>query len=333
VLTATVADPTGYVRIVRDPDGVTGSVEHRDAGPEVRAIDEINTAVYAFEADALRSTLPEIGTGNRQGERYLTDAIGILVRSGRLVHAVGADAAEALGVNSHAELAVAAGVLRSRINTAWMESGVAMADPERVYIDAGVRLAPGVEVYPDVHLEGATTVDADAVIGPGVFARDTSIGARSRVWYSVLVDIEAGADVEIGPYAHLRPGTGLDIGAKAGSFVEIKAARVGAGSKVPHLAYVGDATIGEGTNIGAGTITVNYDGFAKHHTVIGDRVRIGSDTMLVAPVEIGDDAYTGAGSVITKDVSPGSLAVERSPQREIPGYAARRQRRADREQP
>jgi bifunctional UDP-N-acetylglucosamine pyrophosphorylase/glucosamine-1-phosphate N-acetyltransferase len=167
VLTATVADPTGYGRIVRDPDGVTGIVEHRDAGPEVRAIDEINTSVYAFEADALRSTLPEIGTGNRQGERYLTDAIGILVRSGRLVHAVGADAAEALGVNSHAELAVAAGVLRSRINTAWMESGVAMADPERVYIDAGVRLAPGVEVYPDVHLEGATTRSAPTPIcGP-----------------------------------------------------------------------------------------------------------------------------------------------------------------------
>lgn len=332
VLSAVVDDPAGYGRIVRDADRVVAIVEHRDASSEELAIHEINTSVYAFRGEALTSSLRDIGTDNEQAERYLTDAVAILAGRGERVRAVQADAMEAMGVNTHAELARAAAELRRRINDGWMEAGVFMQDPARAYVDVGVRLAPGVELYADVHLEGRTSVGEGAVIGPGVFVSDADIGPGTRVRYSVLQDVEVGRDAVIGPYAHLRPGTRLADAAKAGSFVELKSASVGKGSKVPHLAYVGDATIGEGTNIGAGSITVNYDGYAKHRTVIGDRVRIGSDTMLVAPIEVGDDAYTGAGSVLTRDVTPGALAVERSTQREIRGYAARRKRRADREQ-
>lgn len=332
VLTAVVADPTGYGRVVGDGSNVTAIVEQRDAGPDELAINEINTSVYAFSGALLAGALDEIGADNDQGERYLTDVVAVLAGRGERVRAVRAEALEALGVNSHAELADAAGELRRRINRTWMESGVSMQDPARVYVDAEVRMAPGVVLYPDVHLEGRTTIGAGAALGPGVFVADSEIGARTRVSYSVLTDVVVGEDATIGPYTHLRPGTDLGDGSKAGSFVEIKATSVGKGSTVPHLAYVGDAAIGDASNIGAGSVTVNYDGYAKHRTVIGDRVRIGSDTMLVAPVEIGDDAYTAAGSVITKDVSPGALAVERSPQREIPGYAARRRHRANREQ-
>ena len=332
VLTATVDDPSGYGRIVRGPDGVQAIVEHRDAEPAELAITEINTSVYAFNGVRLVAALPRIGTENQQGERYLTDVIGVLVGDGERVEAVAVPAAEASGVNSHVELALAAKALRARITATWMEAGVSMHDPDRVYVGGRVTIAPGVDLYPDVHLEGSTSVGPDSVIGPGVFAVDTVVGERTRISYSVLTNVMVGDDTVVGPYAHLRPGTVMGDASKAGSFVEVKASTVGAGSKLPHLAYVGDATIGEGTNIGAGTVTVNYDGHSKHQTVIGDRVRIGSDTMLVAPIEIGDDAYTGAGSVITKDVPRGALAVERSSQRQIPGYAARRQRKADEEQ-
>lgn len=332
VLTAVVADPTGYGRVVRSDDAVERIVEHRDADPAELEIDEINTSVYAFRAGDLVESLARVGTDNDQAEQYLTDVIAILRGWGRPVGALRVEEAAALGVNSHRQLAAASRALRARINEGWMARGVEMIDPDRVYIDADARLGPGVVLYPDVHIEGAATVAASAVIGPGVFIADGSVGERSRVSYSVLREAHVGADSVVGPYAHLRPGTRLADATKAGSFVEIKAATVGQGSKVPHLAYIGDATIGEASNIGAGSITVNYDGYAKHRTVIGDRVRIGSDTMLVAPVQIGDDASTGAGSVITRNVGEGALAVERSPQREIAGYAARRRRKADREQ-
>jgi bifunctional UDP-N-acetylglucosamine pyrophosphorylase/glucosamine-1-phosphate N-acetyltransferase len=203
-----------------------------------------------------------------------------------------------------------------------------MVDPSRVYIEAGVEVAPGARIYPGVHLEGATTVGAGAEVGPDVHARDTVIGPGSTVRYSVLDGAAIGPDATVGPFTYLRPGADLRDRSKAGAFVEIKKSTVGIGSKVPHLSYIGDATIGEGTNIGAATVTVNYDGYDKHATVIGDGVRIGSDTMLVAPVTVGDGAYTGAGSVITHDVSPGALAIERSTQKEIPGYAERRKHRA-----
>jgi len=329
VLTSRVEDPTGYGRVVRDGDDVVAIVEERDADEPQRRIHEINTSVYAFAADALAGALQEVRADNAQGEYYLTDVVGILVGAGRRVGAVEAPAEEAAGVNSHAQLAAAAAALRRRINEHWMAEGVWMLDPTRVYLDADVRLGAGVRLHPDVILSGGTHVGDGAEIGPSVHAVDATIGARARVRFAVLERAEVGADVVVGPFTYLRPGAVLAPGAKAGTFVEIKNSTVGARSKVPHLSYVGDATIGEDSNLGAGTITCNYDGVEKHRTVIGDRVFIGSDTMLVAPVEVGDDAYTGAGSVVTQDVSPGALAIERSSQREVPGYAERRRRRAE----
>jgi len=328
ILTVRMDDPTGYGRIERNDDQVLGIVEERDADDRQRMLDEVNTSVYVFDAGLLADALGRLTTDNSQGEYYLTDVIGILNDGGHRVNAVVADVVEGAGVNSHGQLAAVAEVLRRRINEDLMSDGVAMVDPTRVYIDAGVMVAPGAKIYPGVHLEGSTTVESGAEIGPDVFARDSTIAGGATVRYSVLDGASIGPEATVGPFTYLRPGADLRDRSKAGAFVEIKKSQVGIGSKVPHLSYIGDATIGEGTNIGAATVTVNYDGYEKHPTVIGDRVRIGSDTMLVAPVTVGDDAYTGAGSVITHDVSPGALAIERSPQKEIPGYAERRKRRA-----
>jgi len=328
VLTVKMDDPTGYGRVERRWDQVTAIVEQRDADERQQAIDEVNTSVYAFDAALLSDALGRLGSDNSQGEYYLTDVIGILSGQSRPVAAVTTGAVEGTGVNSHVQLAAVGEVLRHRTNEELMTSGVSMVDPSRVYIDAGVEVAPGAMIYPGVHLEGATTVGAGAEVGPDVHARDTVIGPGSTVRYSVLDGATIGPDATVGPFTYLRPGADLADRSKAGAFVEIKKSRVGTGSKVPHLSYIGDTTIGEDTNIGAATVTVNYDGYDKHPTVIGDRVRIGSDTMLVAPVTVGDDAYTGAGSVITHDVSPGALAIERSHQKEIPGYAERRKHRA-----
>jgi len=327
LLTTRMPDPAGYGRVCRDGDRVTGIVEDRDATPEQRAIDEVAVSTYAFEGAALAEALRGLARDNDQGEYYLTDVIGRLAAVGRVRGVPVADPAEVRGVNSHAQLAEVAAEVRRRINAAWMAAGVWMLDPERVYLDASVSLEAGARLYPEVHLEGSTTVAAGAEVGPQVFATDSALGPASRVWYSVLRGAEVGEGAQVGPFASLRPGTRLAAGAKVGTFVETKNTVVGRGSKVPHLSYMGDATIGEGSNIGAGTITCNYDGAEKHRTVIGDRVFIGSDTMLVAPVRIGDDAYTGAGSTITRDVPPGALAVERSQQAEVPGYAAKKARK------
>ncbi|MEA2011062.1 MAG: bifunctional UDP-N-acetylglucosamine diphosphorylase/glucosamine-1-phosphate N-acetyltransferase GlmU [Actinomycetota bacterium] len=328
VLTVKMDDPTGYGRIERRGTQVTGIVEQRDADERQRTINEVNTSVYAFDAALLSDALGRLGRDNSQGEYYLTDVIGILDGAGHTIVGVLADEVEGTGVNSHVQLAAVGEVLRHRINVQLMTDGVAMIDPSRVFIDAGVVVEPGAIVYPDVYLEGDTTVSAGAVVGPNVHAFDTSIAPGATVRFSVLNGAVIGSEATVGPFTYLRPGADLKKGSKAGAFVEIKNSEVGAGSKVPHLSYVGDTTIGEASNIGAATVTVNYDGFEKHRTMIGDRVRIGSDTMLVAPVTIGDDAYTGAGSVITHDVAPGALAIERSHQREIPGYADKRKRRA-----
>jgi len=327
LLTTRMADPAGYGRVCREGGRVVGIVEDRDATAEQRAITEVAVSTYAFEGAALGGALAGLAPDNDQGEYYLTDAVGLLAASGTVRGVPVTDPAEVQGINSHGQLAQVAAEVRRRINAAWMEAGVWMLDPDRVYLEAAVSLEAGVCLYPEVHLEGTTRVGAGAVVGPQVFAADSSIGPEARVWYSVLRGAEVGEGAQVGPFASLRPGTRLAAGAKAGTFVETKNTVVGRGSKVPHLSYLGDATIGEDSNIGAGTITCNYDGREKHRTVIGDRVFIGSDTMLVAPVEIGDDAYTGAGSVITRDVPPGALAVERSPQQEVPGYAAKRARR------
>jgi bifunctional UDP-N-acetylglucosamine pyrophosphorylase/glucosamine-1-phosphate N-acetyltransferase len=329
VLAVEVDDPSGYGRIVRTGDSVVAIVEERDATPEQRSINEVNTSVYAFDGGLFTDALGRIGSDNDQGEQYLTDVVGVLVGDGHRVGMLLADQEEGLGVNSQAQLAEAAAMLRQRMNNDLLGTGVGMLDPSRVYIDADVVVAAGAEIYPDVYLTGDTEIAAGSSIGPGTQIHDSRIGERSTVVYSVLSGATVGADATIGPFAYLRPGAVLADGVKAGAHVEIKNSYVGEGSKVPHLSYVGDATIGDGTNIGAGTIVVNYDGYEKHHTTIGDRVRIGSSSMLVAPVTIGDDAYTGAGSVITDDVPDGALGVERNDQKIIPGYAEKRRRRAE----
>jgi bifunctional UDP-N-acetylglucosamine pyrophosphorylase/glucosamine-1-phosphate N-acetyltransferase len=305
LLTTREPDPTGYGRILRDGTGrVTGIVEERDATDEQRAIDEVNAGGYAFDADALRAALGKLTTDNDQGEEYLTDVVAILGGGG----AVLADPDEVAGVNDRAQLAVAAGTIRRRILRALMLDGVTVTDPATTWVDATVTVERDATIEPYTRLRGTTHVDSGAVVGPFVEAVDARIGAGAKV----------------GPFTYLRPGTVLGPRTKVGAYVEVKASTVGADSKVPHLSYVGDATIGERSNIGAATVVVNYDGKDKHKTVIGDDVRIGSDTMLVAPVEIGDGAYTAAGSVITKDVPAGALGVGRAYQRNVEGWVARR---------
>lgn len=327
MLTAVFSDPTGYGRVLRRKGRIIGIVEEGDADEREREIDEVNVSVYAFDVAVLADALDRLGSDNRQGEIYLTDVIGILAGDGRRIVGVVADETECLGANSHADIARVSEMLRRRINGRLMTDGVAMVDPDRVHVDVGVEIAAGARLYPDVYLEGDTVVGASAEVGPSVFARDTTIADGATVRFSVLEGAEVGPDATVGPFSYLRPGAALGDESKVGAFVEIKNSQIGDRSKVPHLSYVGDTTVGEDSNLGAATITANYDGFEKHRTTIGDRVKIGSDTILVPPVTIGDDAYTGAGSVITRDVSPGALAVERSLQEEIPGYAERRKRR------
>jgi bifunctional UDP-N-acetylglucosamine pyrophosphorylase/glucosamine-1-phosphate N-acetyltransferase len=305
VLTARFAEPFGYGRIVRDDDGyVAAIVEERDATDEQRAIDEVNGGVYVFDAASLRDALSRLSTDNAQGEEYLTDVVALI---GRAKPVVGLEE-ELAGVNDRAQLADVGDVLRHRILTSLMRSGVTVVDPSTTWVDATVTVEPDATIEPFTRLRGTTRVETGAVVGP----------------HAEVVDAVVGAGATVGPFAYLRPGTVLGPRSKAGSYVEIKASTIGAGTKVPHLSYVGDATIGERSNIGAATVVVNYDGVAKHKTVIGDDVRIGSDTMLVAPVEIGDGAYTAAGSVITKNVPPGALGVGRAYQRNVEGWVARR---------
>ena len=327
-LTASVADPSGYGRIVRGDDGaVERIVEQNDASESQRQITEINGGVYVFDAGLLTNALASVNKDNAQGEYYLPDVIAILRDGGHRIAAESTAEDELSGVNSQDQLAAAAATLRARINTGWMQAGVWMLDPARVYIDGGVTLEAGARIYPDTHLEGTTSVGAGSEIGPDVYLRNTDVGRDAKIWYAVIREASIGDEAQVGPYVSLRPGTRLLEGSKAGTFVEMKNSVVRQGAKVPHLAYVGDADIGEQANLGAGSITVNYDGYEKHKTIIGKGARIGSNTMLVAPVEIGEGAFTGAGSVITEDVAEGALAIERSDQTEIPGYAARRRER------
>jgi bifunctional UDP-N-acetylglucosamine pyrophosphorylase/glucosamine-1-phosphate N-acetyltransferase len=310
VLTARLPDPTGYGRIVRGKDGrVEAIVDHWDATEEERAIDEVNVSIYCFRRGLLAPALRRLSPENAQGEYYLTDAIAVLRQAGHKVVAMDAPGvAEAMGVNDQVQLAEAEEALRARINGHWMREGVRMTDPARTYVDATVALGREVELLPGVVLEGTTTVGAGSVIGPDTRLVDTTVGQGATVTYSVAREAEIGDGVTVGPYTHLRPGTRLGQASKAGSFVEIKSSTIASGAKVPHLAYVGDAEVGEGANIGAGTITANYDGQKKHRTRVGARAHIGSNTVLVAPVEVGEGAYTGAGAVVTGDVPPGALA-------------------------
>ncbi len=329
ILSVHLDDPSGYGRVVRRDGAVVAIVEERDATPEQKRIAEINTSVYVFDGPLLADAVGRIGTDNDQGEYYLTDVIEVLVADGHRVIAVSVDAEEGTGVNSQRQLADVARVLRRRINDRLLDSGVWMLDPERTYVDATAIVEPGARLHPETHLVGDTSIAAGAEVGPNVHLTDTSVASGARVQQAVAISATIGQDAQVGPFAYLRPGATLGRGAKVGTYVEVKGSVIGDGSKVPHLSYIGDATIGTETNIGAGTITVNYDGYAKHRTVIGDNVRIGSDTMLVAPVTVGDNAFTGAGSVVTADVPPGALAVERSPQKNVEGYAEKRRRRAE----
>ena len=324
-VTANMDDPTGYGRVVRDGwDRVQRIVEHVDTTTLERGIKEINGGIYMFDGDLIHSVLDHVEHHNAQGEYYLPDVVAILVAEGHGIAAYRTTAEELSGVNTQDQLAHVAAIIRGRINQAWMRGGVWMQDPSSVYIDASVELEAGVRLFPGVHLEGTTSVRAGAEIGPDTYINDSEVGSGAKVWYSVVRGASIGPQATVGPYVSLRPGSELLEGAKAGTFVEVKNSVVGRNAKVPHLAYVGDADIGEEANIGAGAITANYDGFEKHRTRVGPRAQIGSNTVLVAPVEVGDDAYTGAGSAITRNVSRGALAVERSSQREIQGYAARR---------
>lgn len=327
VLTVEMADPAGYGRIVRDGTAITAIVEERDATVQQRSITEVNTSVYAFDGALFADALHSIGSTNDQSEQYLTDVVSVFVENGDAVSAVVVSSEEGMGVNSQHQLAEAAAALRARINRQHLDAGVWMLDPHRVYIDADITIGAGTQIYPDTYITGDAVIGQNVRLGPGVQISDSTVGDGSRIVSAVLDSATVGVDVSVGPFAYLRPGAVLADGSKVGTYVEVKNSEIGPGSKVPHLSYIGDATIGRDTNIGAATVTVNWDGDEKHRTTIGDRVKIGSDTMLVAPVTIGDDAYTGAGSVITEDVPPGSIGIERSAQKNVPDYAEKRRRR------
>ena len=322
VITATLPDPTGYGRIIRAADGsVAGIVEQKDATAEQLEITEINSGLYAFDALVLRKALAEVGTDNAQGEKYLTDVVGIARSDGLRVSAhLVTDVWQTEGVNDRVQLSRLGAELNRRIVEAWMRAGVTVVDPATTWIDADVTLGRDVTIHPQTQLHGASTIGDDVVLGPDTTLTDVEIGDGASVirTHGSLAVIGAGATV--GPFAYLRPGTDLGAGGKIGTFVETKNAQIGAGSKVPHLTYVGDATIGEHSNIGASSVFVNYDGVTKSRTTIGSHCRTGSDTMFVAPVTVGDGAYTGAGTVVRRDVPPGALAINVAPQRNLLGW-------------
>lgn len=330
VLTAHLADATGYGRIVRNAsDGFERIVEHRDASESELLITEVNSGVYAFDAKQLRESLTKLTTDNSQGEQYLTEVLGILRSEGHEVSAVSTSEENILGVNDRRQLADAGAILRNRINNEWLLAGVTMVDPNSVWIDRTAVLESDVTLLSNVTITGASTIRGGATIGPDCSLHDTVADHCATVIRTTSNGAVIGEGANVGPYTYLRPGTVLGAGARAGGFVEMKNANLGVNAKVPHLSYVGDATIGEGTNIGAATVFVNYDGQEKHHTQVGDHVRIGSDTMLVAPLVIGDGAYTAAGSVITEDVPAGSMAVGRARQRNILDWVLRRRPGSD----
>ncbi|MDR1449529.1 MAG: bifunctional UDP-N-acetylglucosamine diphosphorylase/glucosamine-1-phosphate N-acetyltransferase GlmU [Propionibacteriaceae bacterium] len=326
VLTALADDPTGYGRILRDDEGaVAAIVEHRDATAEQLSIREINAGVYVFDAAVLRAGLEQLQPSNRQNQLYLTDVIAYARSLGRRVGAqIESDAWQTRGVNDRVQLAALNQEMNRRILEGWMLKGVTVIDPSSTWIDRSVSLAEDVELWPDTCLRGATTVGEGAVIGPSTRLTDVEVGSGAQIMRSEATLAVIGEGAVVGPFSYLRPGTELGPGGKIGAFVETKAARIGAGAKVPHLTYCGDAVIGQGSNIGAGTIFANYDGAVKNTTTVGERSFIGSDSVLVAPVEIADDTFIAAGSVITRPVEAGSLAVARGVQRNIPGWVARR---------
>jgi bifunctional UDP-N-acetylglucosamine pyrophosphorylase / glucosamine-1-phosphate N-acetyltransferase len=322
ILTGEVEDPFGYGRIIRDDAGaVIAIVEEKDATPEQASIAEINSGIFAFDGDFLAEALTRITNDNAKGEYYLTDVVGIAHEDSRLVgaHRID-DVMQTEGANDRAQLAGLGAELNRRVLDRWMREGVTIVDPTSTWVDVTVRLARDVVIKPGVQLHGDTTVAEDALVGPDSTLTDVSIGAGASVVRTHGSDAQIGAGATVGPFSYLRPGTVLGDGGKIGAFVETKNAHIGDGAKVPHLSYVGDAEIGEGTNIGAGTIFANYDGVNKNRTTIGKHAKTGSNNTFVAPVDIGDGAVTGGGTVVRRDVPPGALAVSTGPQRHIEGW-------------
>ncbi len=326
ILTAEVGNPAGYGRIVRDADGaVTAIREHRDASADELAIHEINSGILVVDGEFLSHAVASLEAGNAQGELYLTDIVGKAVAEGRPVGAhVLEDVWQTEGVNDRAQLARLGQELNRRTAAHWMAEGVTIVDPATTWIDSAVSLEPDVTLLPGTQLLGATSVGAGATIGPDTTLRNVEVGPGATIVRSHGSDAVIGADATVGPFAYLRPGAELGEGGKIGTFVEVKNSRISDGAKVPHLSYVGDAEIGEGTNIGAGTIFANYDGVNKNRTTIGRHVKTGSNNTFVAPVEVGDGAHTGAGTTVRQDVPPGALAVGTSGQRTIDGWVAAR---------
>ena len=334
VMTTELDDPGTFGRVIRGADGaVERIVETKapgDASADQLTIREVNAGTYAFEAAPLADALERLSSDNAQGEYYLPDVLPLIRESGGAIaaHLVG-DPAVNLGVNDRADLARVSAEARRRILIEHLRAGVTIEDPDATWIDADVALEPDVTLAPGCSLRGATAVGAGSVIGPHTTLIDVRIGRRVTVAHSYLIECEVADDATVGPFAYLRPGAALAEGAKAGAFVEIKNSRIGAGAKVPHLSYIGDAEIGEDSNLGASTVTANYDGHQKHRTKIGRNVRSGVDTTFVAPVEVGDGAYTGAGSVITEDVPPGALGISRGEQENVEGFAERKAKESE----
>lgn len=325
ILTAELEDPSGYGRVVRGDDGrVLRIVEERECGPDEAAITEINAGLYCFGRSALTEALEKLSNDNAQGEYYLPDVVEYLVEAGEEVQAIDAPADEVLGVNTRADLAETERLLRDRINRAHMAAGVTLVDPATTYIGAEATLARDTRILPGTIIDGETSIGEGCEVGPYTRVVDSIMGSRCTVTYAVLCEAQLGNDVTVGPFAYLRSGSRLGDGVHIGTSVETKNATIGRATKVPHLSYLGDAEVGAGVNVGAGTITCNFDGERKHRTVIEDDARIGSDTMLVAPVKIGKGAYTAAGSSITLDVPPGALGVARQRQRNVTGWVKRR---------
>lgn len=327
VLTAVVDDAGSYGRVVRDGDGrIARVVEAGDASAEELAIGEYNAGLYAFDRAALARALAGLGTANAQGELYLTDALAAL--EGPVVPLVSDDPLLAAGVNDRVDLSVCERALQDRLREDLMRGGVTLPDPSAVYVDADVAVDADTTLWPGTHLRGATRIGGGCSIGPDVVITDCTIGPGCTVLSAHLIRSELAEGAEVGPFAYLRPDSRLERGARVGTYVELKNSTIGERAKVPHLSYIGDAVVGEGSNIGAGNITANYDGFRKHRTHIGARVRTGSDCVFVAPVHVGDDAMTGAGSIITDDVPDGALGIARARQRVVEGFTAKAAARA-----
>jgi bifunctional UDP-N-acetylglucosamine pyrophosphorylase/glucosamine-1-phosphate N-acetyltransferase len=326
LMTASVERPAGYGRVLRDAKGeVVGIVEDRDATGPQSEIKEVNAGIYVVSPQFLFPALDGLSNCNQQVEYYLPDIVGIASRKGESVGTVQVEESrEMLGINTREELALMEKNLQERINQKWMGSGVTLKDPRTTYIEEGVLIGKDTIIGPNTHLLGQTVVGERCLIDGSAYVMDTRLGNGVRLKFSVvLTACELDEKVEIGPFSHLRPGTVLKRNVHVGSFVEVKNSLIGEATKANHLAYIGDATLGKETNIGAGTITCNYDGFEKHRTTIGDRVQVGSNTQLVAPVMVGDDAYIGAGSTITQDVPSGALALSRVAQKHVAGWVQR----------